>query len=293
MNIVLALLLGGAAPHDAAQPSPQIGQHFLFLANQNQVVRQGARVLPLGDVYAKVLTFRRADGRRLIFKLDGRAGEVQTTGLPAELAPLIEDSATRALRTTFQTGQAWVYGGGPLECRPLDGAYVLFKGPATQAVKVLNIWRVNRPTQVEFSNHNGLGPFPTVAQPFVVQVARPATFTFVAAGMNRASDFKMLMDHPACQRLTQVFADERHVFRVLSATAPSAVSAQELTGAIVGLSKAAALQRFGAPNEPAGPVEAVLSADTWTWAGPPGRGDFVLHFEGGRVARYEEPSRGP
>lgn len=229
--------------------------------------------------------------------MEGLRGEARTSGLPPALARIVEDGTVTALQRQFASGRAWIYGGGVLRCRPENESYVNFMGPPTQALPVLGLWRVERPTQVELSNKNGLGPFEKVARPLVVRLGRPATYTFRSAGAPGSGEGLFgLQNSPACQQVTEVFAGEQHLGRRLSAAPPPPgvkAGGRESPEPLVGLSKAAALWRLGAPDEPGGSVTDVLAADRWVWPGLPGRGDFVLHFREGRVERVEVPSTGP
>lgn len=305
MKTLLALTLllaGGAGPRPAApSPSglaaPRAGQTFLFLAESNVAVTQAGRLLPLGSVYGQVFTFRRAEGRELVFGVEGLKAEVHTSGLPPALAPTVEDAAVVALRGQFASGQAWMYGGGVLTCRPANESFVHFQGPPSQALPVLGVWRVARSTQVELSNKNGLGPYRQVRQPLVVRLGRPAAYTFSSAGAPGSGEGLFdLQNSPACRQVTEVFADEEHLNRRLSAAPPPSgvgMGGRESSEAPVGLTKLAALWRLGAPSEPGGSIQSVLAADEWVWPGLPGRGDFVLHFREGRVERVAVPSTGP
>lgn len=306
MSTLLALTLllaGGVGSRPASLPSPlltsapKVGQTFLFLAGKNSEVRQGGRLLLLGDVYGRVFTFRRVGGGELIFSVEGLKGEVRTRGLPASLAPTVEDETVRALRRQFASGQAWLYGGGVLTCRPAEGTFANFEGPPTQALPMLHLWRVARPPQIELSNKNGLGPYREVREPLVVRLGRPAAYHLVSAGAPGTGEGLLgLQNHPACGQVTELFADESHLSRRLSAAPPPArvqASGQREAGTLVGLDKLSALWRLGAPDIPGGPLNTVLAANEWVWPGLPGRGDFVLHFRGERVERVEVPRLGP
>lgn len=106
--LLLALALCGCGPVPDAPPP---GTRFFFLGPENTALTRGLRLVHDRELRGRVLTFDRAEGSRLVFRVEGDSREVRARELPAELVPVLEDRRVEALGRGLAGRRMWMYGG--------------------------------------------------------------------------------------------------------------------------------------------------------------------------------------
>ncbi|MEF2280056.1 hypothetical protein V3W47_17315 [Deinococcus sp. YIM 134068] len=213
----------------------------------------------------------------------------------------LEDETTQALRKRYEGREVWVYGGGPLTCHS-GGASVDYSGSPLTPIRVVGLSRVRQRTRVPLRGGTILPQ--EVDTPILLRVRVPESYE-VSSGSTGGSveDWHKLAQSDTCQEFTELYADEAHLSRELSLTPPPddvrevvrrfRVVSPGQSISLKGLTQRQVLWLNGAPESPLTDRDTLLKTDEWTRFGPPGRGDWTLYFEGGRVIGESEPSPSP
>lgn len=276
----LAVLAGGSGAPAQASTDPT------FLLLSPTITRATMNGKPVAPETLNLRVFRMVEAAKsqTVFDVEG-VGRVTVKGpFPSQLWPVVNADAeltrvrgqyvgkTVYLRSGGMTCQSGREVGGTLEDRG-------------KGVQVLNIYRLNKPYDVETRGFDGGGPYQKTAQAHAVIFAGKASLKMTGAGV---SDEKGVLDFmnkgaasPACVRLRQIYADPVTLSRFLSLTPPPKVKGQR--GQLVGKTAEEALWLAGVPDLTPGTPEQLYKLSEWRYSNLPGLGDGVIRFEKGRV----------
>lgn len=197
--------------------------------------------------------------------------------------------------------QIWVYGGGPLKCI-LSASTTTLSVPLTAPVRVTGAQSAER-RLVEIGT-NGHLPAQTADHPIVLTLKPEGQPVWVSSSSGSSlAPFESGLEGRSCAEFKVAFVDEEHLNRVLSLTPPppNVLDAQKrlpqpsakAPASMIGLTPLQVLWLQGPPDEPLNDVRTLLKAQTWTVFGPPGYGDHVMTFGGGKMVGETFPSQMP
>lgn len=160
-----------------------------------------------------------------------------------------------------------------------------------KGVSILNIYRLNKPYDVETRGFDGGGPYQKTAQAYTVIFAGKASLHMSgASGTGEKGVLDFMTNGPAsaaCARLRQVYADPVMLSRFLSLTPPPKVKGER--GSLVGKTAQEALWLAGVPDLTPGTPEQLYRLSEWRYSNLPGLGDGVVKFKNGRVVSETWP----
>ncbi len=296
----LALLAGGGMPasRPATVPTPQPLQTaaaessptFLLLSPPLKGATQAGKPVPPEQLNLRVFRLLEAAKSETVFDVQS-VGEVTVKGpFPPQLWPLLnQDTELAQVRQKYAGRTVYLRSGG-MTCQS-GGEMTGTLTEQGKGVKILNLYRLNKPYDVETRGFDGGGPYQRTAQAYAVIFEGKASLHMSSAG---GGDEKQLMDFmgqgaasPACARLRQIYADPVMLSRFLSLTPPPKVKAQH-TG-LVGKTAEEALWLAGVPDLSPGTPEELYRLSEWRYANLPGLGDGIVRFQNGRVVSEDWP----